>query len=464
MHRHSQRREFLRNGLGFGVGCWMAGSGRAIGGNTDHGLQIAPFSADITPPMGEPLVAGLLSPASQIEHPLLAKGVVLRDNGGTYVLCSLDLCGVCNGSYERLREGLARAAGISASHVALHSIHQHTVPLLDRESEALLQSQPDPPRTMTIDYEDAVIRNVRGAVCEAMGRCRPATHVALSSAKVDRVASSRRVRMPDGKIVARASAARDPKLRELPEGLVDPLLRTITFFDDRKPLVAIHYYATHPQTSGGDGRVTYDVPGIARQRLEKETGLMQVYFTGCGGNVAMGKYNDGTPEAREPLADRLYQAMSQSLKAGRPQPVSSIAWRTVEFRPPRRTGEKFSEPLAQQTIADPKQSSKTRILAAKRLAWNARVKAGRPLEVGCLRMGPLRLVHLPGEVCVEYQLWAQQLCPTNFVAVAAYGDLGIQYVCIDQAYKDVGGYEQTVALADPCESLLKRAIAEVLST
>ncbi|MDD4267747.1 MAG: hypothetical protein PHO07_00225 [Pirellulales bacterium] len=44
----------------------------------------------------------------------------------------------------------------------------------------------------------------------------------------------------------------------------------------------------------------------------------------------------------------------------------------------------------------------------------------------------------------------------------ADGDYGIWYVCTDQAYTDRGGYEQTFTFVDPCESLLKRAMAAVL--
>ena len=54
-----------------------------------------------------------------------------------------------------------------------------------------------------------------------------------------------------------------------PEGYIDGFLRTISFCDGEAPFVQMHYYATHPQSYYGDRRVTYDVPGLARERLEK---------------------------------------------------------------------------------------------------------------------------------------------------------------------------------------------------
>jgi hypothetical protein len=39
--------------------------------------------------------------------------------------------------------------------------------------------------------------------------------------------------------------ANDPQL--LPGGLIDPMLKTITFATGDTPLARLHYYATHPQ-------------------------------------------------------------------------------------------------------------------------------------------------------------------------------------------------------------------------
>ena len=51
---------------------------------------------------------------------------------------------------------------------------------------------------------------------------------------------------------------------------------------------------------------------MARERMEKATDTFQMYFTGCGGNVTVGKYNDGNRESREQLATRLLDAMRRS--------------------------------------------------------------------------------------------------------------------------------------------------------
>ena len=77
-------------------------------------------------------------------------------------------------------------------------------------------------------------------------------------------------------------------------------LRTevVTLLQGERPLVRLHYYATHPQSYYGDGRATSDTVGLAREEMEREEGIPQIYFTGCAGDITAGKYNDGSPAAR----------------------------------------------------------------------------------------------------------------------------------------------------------------------
>ena len=100
-------------------------------------FQVAPFVADVTPRLGDTLVFGLDadSTVAVIEHPLLAKGVVLRDAGGTYVLCALDWCALGNDAYDLFRDRIAQAAGTSPSHVAVHTVQQHTAPGMDLNAQ-----------------------------------------------------------------------------------------------------------------------------------------------------------------------------------------------------------------------------------------------------------------------------------------------------------------------------------------
>ena len=80
-----------------------------------------------------------------------------------------------------------------------------------------------------------------------------------------------------------------------------------------------------------------------------------------------------------------------------------------------------------------------------------------------LAIGPVRLLHLPGECAIEFQLFAQQLVPDAFVAVAAYGDLGPGYICTEKSFSE-GGYEPSASRGGPqSERVLKEAIRQLLA-
>ena len=49
-----------------------------------------------------------------------------------------------------------------------------------------------------------------------------------------------------------------------------------------------------------------------------------------------------------------------------------------------------------------------RAQAASELVWLRRCHAGETIDVSCLHLGKARVLHLPGELFVEYQLAAQR--------------------------------------------------------
>ena len=77
---------------------------------------------------------------------------------------------------------------------------------------------------------------------------------------------------------------------------------------------------------------------------------------------------------------------------------------------------------------------------ASRMAFLRRFQAGHKLEIACLKLGRARILHMPGELFVEYQLAAKAERPDLFVAMAAYGDYGPWYIGTEKAYGE-GGYE-----------------------
>ena len=131
--------------------------------------------------------------------------------------------------------------------------------------------------------------------------------------------------------------------------------------------------------------------------------------------------------------------------------VDSFAWQVEPVRLPPRTDGPFAEAASKQTLEDAKATTARRNNAAFQIAWHAR--KDRPIDVTCLELGRARVLHLPGEPFIEYQLFAQAQRPDLAVFVAGYGDDGTGYIPTAKGYLE-GGYEPTVALAAPCEKVL----------
>ncbi len=424
-------------------------------------LHLATFSSDATPPLGHPLCGGWIEPVRAVDDPLLARGIVLLGAGGPIVLCSVDWCGLRNDANRLWREALAKAAHTTADRVALHCIHPHNAPFADVEAQKLIEAIPGCAPSLDLKFYQRVVARSAEAVKAALAKTTRFTHVGLGMAKVKEVASNRRVVGPDGKIkYTRTSSTKDPRARAEPEGLIDPLLRTVSFWDGEQPRAALHYYATHPMSYYGDGRVTSDFCGLARQkRQDDDKTIFQIYFTGCAGNVTAGKYNDGSKENRPILRDRIYAAMKAAWQATQRHEIKTFGWRSepVRFQPRREAS--FTAAESKKTLEDAKQTKAKRNNAAFQLAWLKRIET--PIELTCLDLGQAVVAHLPGEPFIEYQLKAQQLRKDLFVCVAGYGDGGPGYIPTDRAFLE-GGYEPTVALAAPCEVPLTRALAKLL--
>lgn len=425
-------------------------------------LHLATFSTDVTPPAGHPLCGGWIEPVRGVDDPLHARGVILLGMGQPVVLCAVDWCGLRNQANILWREALAKAAHTTADHVALQCVHPHNAPFADVEAEKLIAASKEPNPSLDLKFFDRVVKESADAAKAALGKTTPLTHIGVGKAKVSEVASNRRILGADDKVkFTRTSATKDPKVRAEPEGLIDPWLRTLSFWNKEQSLAALHYYATHPMSYYGDGRVSADFCGLARQkRQEEDAKVFQVYFTGCAGNVTAGKYNDGSKENRPVLRDRIHGAMVEAWKATERHALPGWEWRIEPVKLPPRTEKQFQEAESRAVLEDPKKGKAQRNNAALQLAWLAR--GDRPIPLTCLDLGPVQVVHLPGEPFIEFQLKAQDLRPDRFVCVAGYGDGGPGYIPPARAYLE-GGYEPTVALAGPdSEKLIHQALAKLM--
>jgi hypothetical protein len=427
-------------------------------------LHLARFSVDATPPNGHSLCGGWIKPVVGVDDPLMLRGVVIQGAGLPIMLAALDWTGVMDESHRIWTEALAEASHTTPDRVALHCVHQHNAPFIDREGNKLLKQAGADPLLYDEKFVDDLVKRSAAAVRESLSPAQPVTHVRVGEAVVNEVASNRRVIGPDGKIkFTRLSATKDPAARAEPDGTIDPMLKSIGFFQNDKPLARLYYYTTHPMSYYGDGRVSSDFVGLARaRRSADEPDALHVYFTGSAGNITAGKYNDGAPAMRGVLADRIYQGMVAADRDGADHAtrLDGAEWVTAPFRFAPRADLDLDK--LKKIVANPKETIVNRNRWAMACGWLLRLESKRPIVLSKLELGPATLLHLPAETFVEYQLEAQKTRPGTVLATAAYGDGGPWYIPLKRSFAE-GGYEPSVALvSEDTEPSYRRAIAELL--
>jgi len=469
------RRRFLKSSLASTAALSLAGSpqsgfralegvARANEANSASDIFLAPFRFDVTPPMGHSLCGGWIKPTLAVDDSLEAIGLVLLGAGKPIVICAVDWTGLLNEAHVEWRRALAEAAGTTADRVAVQCVHQHNAPFACLGAERIVKAQGDLPHIVELDFFRTCLDRARTAVAEGVKKATRVTHVAHGQAKVEKVASNRRVfRDAEGNVKKmRGSSCRDPELIKLPAGLIDPWLKTVAFYDNDRKLAACHYYATHPMSYYGDGRVSSDFAGLARkQRQADEPDCTHLYFTGCAGNISAGKYNDGSKPVRPLLTKRMYKGIVRAEEALTRKPLEQIGWRTREILPQPR--ENLSAESLEKQINDKNQSVVGRNRPSFMLSWLQRLEKKIPIVLSSLQLDDISLLHLPAECFIEYQLRAQQLQPSRFVATAAYGDGGPWYIPTRDEYQH-GGYEVSVAFSDPAiDPLLTEGIRPLLA-
>ncbi|MBD3671965.1 MAG: hypothetical protein HUJ26_00440 [Planctomycetaceae bacterium] len=426
-------------------------------------LKIATFEVDASPPVGAPLA---YDPTKGVQSPLSCRGLVILSDQKPIVMVAVDWIGIASGGQTIFKEELARAAATVPERVVVHTLHQHDAPRCDFDADALLVAEGLENAGFDARHARSVVENASLALKESLVRAQPITHLGLGEGTVEKVASNRRILGPDGKVLyTRYTATRDPKIRAFPAGTIDPKLKSISFWSDATPVAVLTYYATHPQSYYRTGLANPDFPGMARNQQEADLGVTHIHFNGAGGNIGAGKWNDGSHENRQVLADRVQKGMQEAWDSTKKYPISSddLSWQTKNVLLP--CADHLDEEQLVETVKNKDATPDDRWYAAKHLVWLRRCEEKDPISISCLGLKQARVLYMPGELFVEYQLAAQEMAPDHFVAMAAYGDYAPGYVCTDIAYSQ-GGYESSdrASRVKPgVEKVLMDAMRELLS-
>ncbi|MFM9146535.1 MAG: hypothetical protein ACKORI_00165 [Verrucomicrobiota bacterium] len=402
-------------------------------------VKVATFDVDATPPLGSPMAYDVVKRLDEMT--LRCRGVVILGSDAPIVLCAVDWIGIANEGHDAFRKALAEAAGTTPERVAVHVLHQHDAPGCDFTAERLVKELGVQGYSrFEGTFHRVVIGRAAEAVKAALPVAREATHWGWGKAGVTEVASQRRILGPDGKVkYTRTSSTKSAEVRAFPEGTLDPDVTALSFWNKDGAIAVLTHYACHPQSYYRLGIPHPDFPGIARFiRAQSLPFTLQLHFNGAGGNVTAGKYNDGSHATRMELARRLADGMKEAYDSTVKQPLDSadIGWTRDLVRLPL-AGHLDKESLVAKLRGAPPRGY---VSHADQLAWVTRHEEGHRIELTCLRVGTARVLGMPGELFVEYQLAAKAMRPDLQVTMAAYGDYGPAYIGMGCSYAE-GGYE-----------------------
>ena len=284
-------------------------------------VKVATFDVDATPPLGSAMAYDPVKRHDELT--LRCRGIVIVGAGKPIVLCAVDWIGIANEGHDVFRESLAAAAGTTRDRVAVHTLHQHDAPGCDFTAERLI-------RDLELKnfgrfeggFHRDVIQRAAKAIKAAMDAAQPVTHYGWGVATVKEVASNRRILGPDGKVRAvRYTATKDPALRAEPEGVIDPELSLLSFWNENRPIAVLSYYACssaellsnrysqprfsrhrpiHPRPGGSRGPAR----SLQRRRRKHRCRQIQRRHQGepHGARPAPGRWNEASPDGHEEAA------------------------------------------------------------------------------------------------------------------------------------------------------------------
>ena len=393
--------------------------------------RLATFSADVTIPLNHRCMGVIPTKSKRVADPLLAHGFVLSDGKQTVVLCALDWCEIRNGAFDQWREALAKAAGTVRENVLVTALHQHDAPVIDRDAAEILAAVGLTDELYHVAWHDKTLARVSQAVRDSLDLATPVTHFGISETPVSRIASNRRVVLENGTVTyGRGSRSGGNKyFATAPEGDIDSMLKTLTFFNHDKPLLQMHHYATHPMSYYGQGVVSADFVGLARARLQRQDqSIRQIFVPGCAGDITAGKFNNGSEDHSQELIDRLYQAMAKAADNTKRYELQQLNIRNAKLQLPFHPGDHLTVKRLEADIANEKLSVEKRILAAMGLASRRRVASGQAIDFPCVDLGAAQILLFPGESFIGYQLMAQAAAENKFVMCLAYGESWPGYI------------------------------------
>jgi hypothetical protein len=229
--------------------------------------------------------------AGPVNDPLYAKALVLKRDGQTAVIITVDAVAIENiGSFPkdylaRVRKALEQDLAIPPTSVLVNASHCHGIVCADVTERTI----------------EAVKLAARGLVPVKAG---------VGTGNEDRIMENRRLRLKSGREADVRHAYSLPPDEEVASvGPIDPEIGILRLDRlDGRPLAVVYNFACHPIQGVPSGANTADIVGFASHTIEENLGdgALALFLQGCGGDVNPVLYKDiDHPRDAEPLGTKL---------------------------------------------------------------------------------------------------------------------------------------------------------------
>jgi neutral ceramidase len=385
-------------------------------------LRAGTARVTITPPVGVHLQGyNRGKPSEGIRDELHARALVLEQGGTRAALVCADLIGLEPDSVARIRSMVEERTGIPGEAVCLATSHTHSGPAVAFVAQIDL---PDPDVTRTIE------KMLAGVVTLAARETRPVRvghgegHCGFNI--------NRRLPTPNGIV-----------MRPNPEGVQDRRVQIVRLDgEDGLPMAVLFRYACHPTClSGQNLRLSGDYPGAAARVIER------VYSSGTRAFFLPGCFGDLRPNLTTPQGDFRGATDAEVDRLGR-----MLGAEVVRVAEELAVGPDHGLAIAREELPLPYEGLpsvddlRRALREAEMEAFDAGIlerhaRGEARVEVQALRLGPLTLVALPGEVMNEIGR-AIEASLDGPSLVMAYTNANPGYLCTASAMAE-GGYEPT---------------------
>jgi len=401
--------------------------------------------------------------AEGIHDRLQATAMAFDDGHKQVAIATCDLIGLDSASARNIRETVGEASGLGPDAIMINCSHTHGGPVTGRRSYV------DPPdESSLLELEGMVASAISKAVLDLKE-----ADLHLGRGEV-RIGVNRRARS-EGRMVLGVN----------PAGPIDPEVTVLRADHNGHTFGLLFNHSCHGTTLGGDNYlVTSDYIGYARKTVESVLGrgALSAYINGAAGNI------NPHPRGTFDLARRHGISLgAEALKTGQSaEPVFqadlNFSQKIVKFPlsppPPREQLESELDELVPQYERAVGNGEHVPGIWA-RISWARemleRIQGDAVMEhldaeIQALRIGPLGIVSLPGEVFVEIGLHAKEHSPLPYTMVGGYTNGNMGYIPTRTAFSE-GGYEPNSHVYlieqqyDPgIEEVAKDGVLEVLKS